>query len=258
MSTTRDPDVLVQAWLIDGPTTLPASTARAIEVASRTTPQRRRPFWPSWLEPHPMTFPRVLLAVVATAIVLVGGVLLTGPAAPGPVVTAPTPTPTVAASPSSAVDPSPTPAASPTTYTSAQYGYTIEHPPAWRPTPATEAWRSGDIVGKEAYVDQFYAPPTGVGVTFAGIAAQPLPAGTDAATWMTEYAERLEAFDRPCGGPASAWTDVVVAGVPGRRLIAECEPEPSTEVVFVIDGVGYVMTGQSGVIDQMLASFTPG
>lgn len=259
MSTTREPDVLVQAWLIDGPTTLPASTARAIEVATRTTPQRRRPLWPSWMEPRPMTFPRVLLAVAATAIVLVGGVLLTGPAAPGPIMSAPTASPSPAPSPSPTLAASPTAGASPVTFTSLQYGYAIDHPAAWRPTPATASWPFGAIVGKEEpYVDRFFAPPTGAGITFVGIAAQPLPDGMDAAAWMTDYAERLEATARPCGGPASAWTDVVVAGVAGRQVMSDCEPEPATDVVFVIDGTGYVMTGQPGAIERMLASFRPG
>ena len=41
MSTPRDPDVVLAAWLDDGPADLPSSTRRAISTAVRTTPQAR-------------------------------------------------------------------------------------------------------------------------------------------------------------------------------------------------------------------------
>ena len=41
MSAPRDPDVILAAWLDDGPADLPSSTRRAISTAVRTTPQSR-------------------------------------------------------------------------------------------------------------------------------------------------------------------------------------------------------------------------
>ncbi len=44
MSAPRDPDVVLAAWLDDGPVDLPSSTRRAISTAVRTTPQARGGF----------------------------------------------------------------------------------------------------------------------------------------------------------------------------------------------------------------------
>jgi len=44
MNAPRDPDVVLAAWLDDGPEELPSSTRRAISTAVRTTPQARTGF----------------------------------------------------------------------------------------------------------------------------------------------------------------------------------------------------------------------
>ena len=142
-----------------------------------------------------------------------------------------------------------------TTFTSSQYGYSVGRPQVWAPTPATEAWPVGGPVGPaEAWVDRFFSPP-GAGVTFVGIAAQPVPDGMTDAAWLLAYAEGLEASERPCGGPAADWTDTTVAGVPARELVAQCDPDPTSEVAWVVDGVGYVISGNQGVVELMLGSF---
>ena len=267
MTTSREPDDIIQAWLDEGPRTLPAVTARAIEVATRDAPQRRSA-GPSWKEiVRMMTAAKPLAgAVTVLAAVVLGGALLSGlinEAGPSGATDAPSPQPPPTASPTPTVAATPSPTSSPTpslaTFTSPLYGYTVAHPPAWRPTPATDRWPVGGPVGPvETYVDHFAAPPSGTGVTFVGIAAQALPDGMDAAAWMADYAERLEAGDRPCSGPAADWTDITVAGGPGRRLLAACDPEEIAEVVFVVGATGYVMTGQPSVVDRMLDSFQPG
>jgi hypothetical protein len=264
MTTARDPDDRILAWLAEGPTSLPTSTARAIEVAAQATPQHRRTPVPRWKGPNPMHVPKGLAVAAALVIAVVGGLLLASPGTFGPVAPTSSPSPSPSPSMSSSPPPSPSPtpsapAASPAVYTSSQYGFTVEHPAAWRPTPATEAWDGGMVGPGSASLDQFYAPPTGVGVTFVGIGAQPLPDGMDATAWMTDYAERLEAAQRDCGAPASAWIDIeVLDGVPGRRVTLPCEPEDGTEVLFVVDGIGYLFTGQPGTVDRMLEGFQPG
>ena len=54
MSAQRDPDVVLAAWLDDGPADLPSSTRRAISTAVRTTPQARTGLHglPAWRPTH--------------------------------------------------------------------------------------------------------------------------------------------------------------------------------------------------------------
>ena len=58
MSAPRDPDVILAAWLDDGPADLPSSTRRAISTAVRTTPQSRAGLGlPAW-RPTDVQVPR--------------------------------------------------------------------------------------------------------------------------------------------------------------------------------------------------------
>ncbi len=71
MTTPRDPDAIMSAWLEEGPTRLPDQTRRAIVVAIPTTTQRRR----GWLAPwrsSPMN-PIARIAIAAIAVVAVVG-----------------------------------------------------------------------------------------------------------------------------------------------------------------------------------------
>jgi hypothetical protein len=259
MSTTRDTDQILHAWLEEGPVTLPGPTVRAIEVATRATPQRRPALpWP-WRIPLMNQRVGLVATLVAVAAVGLGGWYVFGPARSDssigqslPIRTSSPPDAAIASPSSSPVEPTTV------TFTSPIYGYSIEHYPVWVPSAATERWKFGAMIGNfEPYIDRFNAPSAG-GASYVGIAAQPVPNGMTAQAWMIDYAERVEAFDRLCGGPATAWTDTTVAGVPGRRLVLECKTgltTPATETVWVVDGVGYVITGNQTVVESMLETF---
>ena len=72
MSAPRDPDVIVAAWLDDGPADLPSSTRRAISTAVRTTPQSRAGLGPPAWRP-PMSRFLALAGAAAVVAVAVGG-----------------------------------------------------------------------------------------------------------------------------------------------------------------------------------------
>jgi hypothetical protein len=84
MSAPRDPDVILAAWLDDGPIDLPSSTRRAISTAVRTTPQSRaglgRPAWRPLMSRFSM-----FAGVAAVIAVVVGAFALAMPRPPAPV-----------------------------------------------------------------------------------------------------------------------------------------------------------------------------
>jgi hypothetical protein len=78
------------------------------------------------------------------------------------------------------------------------------------------------------------------------------------AAWMLDYAERMAASGRDCKGPVDAWTDAVVGSQAIRRIDLVCQEIRLSDVAFVVDGTGYVMTGNREVIALFLDTFQPG
>lgn len=72
MTTDRDPNVLIAAWLDEGPLAMPSDTRRAIETAARTMPQRRRGLGRPWRFPIVNGFLRPALVVVLILVSVVG------------------------------------------------------------------------------------------------------------------------------------------------------------------------------------------
>jgi hypothetical protein len=93
MTTNRDPETVMDAWLDEGPTDLPDATRRAILAALPTTQQARRgPFAPWRL--HSMNgSARIALGAAAIVIVAVGGIYLLGGLRPTGSVGGPGPSP---------------------------------------------------------------------------------------------------------------------------------------------------------------------
>ena len=107
MNANNDPEMVLTAWLDDGPTDLPDATRRAILTALPTTPQARRGFIAPW-RIHPMfTFTRAAIAFVIAAIAIGGAITLIGNSrgqvtTGGATPTAPAPSgPTVSSAPES-------------------------------------------------------------------------------------------------------------------------------------------------------------
>jgi hypothetical protein len=259
MNGSRDPDQILHAWLEEGPTVLPAPTVRAIEVAARTTAQRRPAVRLPW-RTRPMANLKLLAGAAASIVLLIGAVLFLGPRDGQRSVGAPSSTPTPTATPLET--PESSPAASPAleTFTSTVYGYTIQHPASWRARPATERWTADEVVKPSvAFTDSFHPEATTLGAGVA-MAARPIPDGTTAEAWMADWARFREETGGPCFGPASAWTDASVASAPARRIEALCDFAQAgqadfAEYAWVVGGIGYVITGTPSVVDLMAASF---
>ena len=123
MTTPRDPDLILGAWLDENAVPLPASTQRAIDIAIQEDPQRRRS---TWLPRRPERMSIILrfgMAAAAVLIVAVGAAALLRPTAdPG---VGASPPPTVSSSPSP--DPSTW-----STFTSERYGFEVRYPAGLR------------------------------------------------------------------------------------------------------------------------------
>jgi hypothetical protein len=73
MSDRHDPDMIIAAWLDDGPTSLPPVTRQVIDSSIRVTPQRRRSIIrPPWGDHIMFTNPSRLVAAAVVAILLAG------------------------------------------------------------------------------------------------------------------------------------------------------------------------------------------
>lgn len=112
MSTMRDPDMVLAAWLDEGPTDLPDATRRAILTALPTTPQARR----GLLAPRrllPMN-PFARLAIVAVvAVVALGTALSLGAFGPRQPIGGPTARPSATPEPTSTARPVVSPSTDP-------------------------------------------------------------------------------------------------------------------------------------------------
>jgi hypothetical protein len=238
-------------WLEDDPHTAPDQALDVVLAAFPSIKQRRASRVP-WRYRNMSTSVRLGLTAAAVVVAAVGGLWALGPrlgpAVGGPALASPSP---AVPSPVATTMPSPPPSegAGPatTTFTSAVYGYTVDHPVAFTAAPATESWKAGDLVGNdEPWVDRFFGQ-TGA---FVGIASQALPAGTTAGEWMADYAEAL--LSRGCTGPVSAWTDTTVNGAGGRRLEFECGGFDGLEIVWVNGDLGWAITGDPVIVELML------
>jgi len=128
MTTPRDPDEILVAWLEEGPTQLPETTRRAIAVATRTTRQSRRAIDVPWRMRPVNLIPRLAVAVAAVVIVA-GGAFVLLPRNEG--VGGPEANPT---SPSTTPPGSPTVSPSPSRTTidrTAEAGYMFTIPATW-------------------------------------------------------------------------------------------------------------------------------
>jgi hypothetical protein len=139
-----------------------------------------------------------------------------------------------------------------TSFTSPQYGYTIEYPSAYSAVPATEAWTGEDQFGpEESFVDRFFAPN---GAAFVGLAALPKPQGVTDQEFAADYQELVA--ERGCPIPLDAWTDATVGGASARRAEFECQGSPGVEIIWIVGDTGFVMGGDAAIADLVAETFT--
>lgn len=99
MTTQRDPDVVLAAWIDEGPVDLPEEQRRAIVNATNVLTQRRGGIAVPWRDALMTGTTRTALAAVAVIVVAIGGLVLLGPGLSGGSGGPPSPTPTLAPTP---------------------------------------------------------------------------------------------------------------------------------------------------------------
>jgi hypothetical protein len=95
MTTRRDPDAVLAAWLEEGPDELPEHDRRAIVTSTRLMTQRRGGIALPWRDTTMNGSLRIALGALGVLIAAVGGLVLLGPGLPGGIGgPGPTPSPT--------------------------------------------------------------------------------------------------------------------------------------------------------------------
>jgi hypothetical protein len=239
-------------WLEDGSDRTPLPAIEAVLLAVKTTPQERALRIPRRFTLMP-TYLRIAALAAVVAIAGFGLMKFFGasPQVGGVPTTAPTATPAPTAAPTTAATATATALLS---FTSPLYGYTVRYPGNYTVVPATTTWPAGDVPRPDITYSDYFTRP---GRNLAGLAAQPVPKGMTPAQWMVDIAERLATSGRDCTGPASAWTDTQIAGVPARTVTVPCGDEPAVEGLWVIDGVGYNVSAPQDLFDAIVKSFAP-
>jgi hypothetical protein len=250
-------DRILDAFLGIGADEVPDRVIEAALLTIDHTPQRRA-LRPPWRFPDMSSSMKPATFLLGAAFVALIGAAILGRAPSNGVTATPPASPSIAgpASPSASLDqPSPSASASPsgaasTTFTSPIHRYTIEIPAVFQGTPATTTWTTSDVISSEApWVDRFFAGPTGA---FVGIASQPLPSGMSATAWMDRYAAR--AADRTCRIEPASWADTTVSGAAGRRAEFPCDIFTGVEIVWVVDGRAWAISGDPAVVAGILES----
>jgi hypothetical protein len=146
----------------------------------------------------------------------------------------------------------------PVSFTSPLYHYTVSRPGDWEVKPATAPWPAAATLGTNpAWVDWFEGPAAEEDYVRVLVAAQPVPIGMKPDDWILDNAERQAASGRDCKGTVDAWTDAVVGSLKVRRVDLTCFGMGLSDVAFVVDGMGYVMSGNQPVIALFLDTFEP-
>lgn len=146
----------------------------------------------------------------------------------------------------------------PVSFTSPLYRYAVSRPGDWDVRPATVAWPAANTLGTNpAWVDWFEGPAAEVEYVRVLVAAQPVPTGMTRDAWILDNAERQAASGRDCKGAVEDWTDAVVGSLEIRRVDLTCYGMGLSDVAFVVDGIGYVMSGNRPVIALFLETFEP-
>ena len=231
-------------WLEEDPNTAP-DQALDVVLASFPSINQRRAMRVPWRNRSMSSTLRLGLAAAVVVAATVGGLYFLS-SRTGPSVAAPEPSPQAESAPPS--PPPATSAANRTTFTSTQYGYSVEYPTPWSVVPATEAWTGDGFVGpEEPFVDRFFAPSS---PTFVLIAALPKPEGSTDQAFAAEYMQRA-AERTPCAVPLDAWTDAAGPTPARKRAEFECDGSEGVELIWIVGDSGYVISGEPAVVDLM-------
>jgi hypothetical protein len=232
-------------WLEEDPSTAP-DQALDVVLASFPSIHQRRAMRVPWRNRNMTSTLRLGLAAAVVVAATLGGLYLLS-SRTGPSVAAPE---SSSAPPSTAPS---TPAANRTTFTSAQYGYSVEYPTPWSAVPATEAWTGDGFVGpEEPFVDRFFAPNS---TTFVLIAAVPRPEGVTDQEFAMGYMQQV-AGRTPCAVPLDAWAEATGPAPARKRAEFECGGSQGVELIWIAGDTGYVISGEPAVVDMMAETIT--
>ena len=222
MTTPREPDDILAAWLDDGPHRLPAQTRRAIAVALPTTTQRRRGLAVPWRLNLMSTTLKYAIGAIAVVALTLGGWFFLAPSSPG-VGAGPTPSASATPMPSAPATsaPSVAPSSGSKEFQSRDFGVPLS-------LSLADGWR---IDGEdEKNVDlQHGIADVGImriaSVTVPGpTAADPyIPLPTDLQAWLGQ---------RPEFGPVTA-REVTVGGRKGTVLDADFTWDGSSDSTII-------------------------
>jgi hypothetical protein len=238
-----DVERILDAYLVPEADLLPDRVIEASLSEIARTPQRGALRVP-WR--FPLMNPTVRLATLAFAALIVGGSLLylLGPRGVGPQAS---PSPT--ASTASGIA---TPAATIvdttgwTPFVSDRLGISVKFPAGWRVVAATAPWiwQNVDPGPSDSATDRAVGPQNQAFV----VASQKLPEGMTEDAWWTDYLSAdTTGFPAGCFPPTrTGYESVEVAGHPGY-LHGGASACNFTEVVVVVDGRAYQLTGYANV-----------
>lgn len=243
MTAHRDPDVVVAAWLDEGPSDLPDATRRAILTSLPTTPQARRGFLAPRRLPSMDASSRIALAVVVASVTIGGLLFALGPRqGVGP----PMPSPTPSAADGAVASSSLTDTSTWLVFTSRRMGIVMRFPPYWPLTYASEPWIwQADDPGPGDLARDRAVGPKNQGFVES---SQQLPAGMDEAGWWADYLSVDTSGMPPGCFPATreAYQRVTVDGLPGylHGGAAGCN---FTEVIVIDGRRAYQLSGYANV-----------
>ena len=243
MTRSIDPlfDPRLADWLEEDDSTAPEQ-ALEIVLASFPSIKQRPAVRVPWRTTSMSSTLRLGLAAAVMVAAAIGGIYFLGSRSDSSVAGPETPSPSVSG-----------PAGNRSTFTSTQYGYSVEYPTPYAAVPATETWPAdGQIGPEEPWVDRFFGPNSPS--AFVLIAAQSRPEGATDEAFRTAYKELVA--ERECPVPLDAWTDATVANGPAERAEFECGGSQAVELIWIIGGTGYVISGEPAVVDLMAESFT--
>jgi hypothetical protein len=269
MSTDRDFDRIVMAWLAEGPDELSDRVLDAVVDRVHLTRQRR-------VSRVPWRFPTMTMPARVAALIAVGVLALAGLAALGGI--GGTSTPVESAAPTSATASTAVESAAPTsttpqlaaldtTFESPWHGYSIAYPAGWTVTPATGAWLQGSAAPEwgDRRADKITGSTIGSkhpsGDVRITATQQTFADGQTADAWLQAYCGRDPAAD--CSNVKGTWPTTNVAGYIGYIDIDGLEASPGTimpggkiyEVVVPVQGHAYVFTLDGNVDRAMLDRF---
>jgi hypothetical protein len=233
MTTPRDPELILAAWLDEHAIPLPETTRRAIDVAIRTTPQQRQSGWLP-RRPEPMiNMLRLGVVAVTVAVVALGSITFLQQSTP----------PIVGVSPAPSVSSSPAPDTSTwETFTSERYGFEVQYPSDWDVYPATSPYRLGEDNDFQVEYDRIT-----VGAAFSGLYVMSVPreAGAAPEQW-------LEQNLCPCLTDVSEWESRTIDGQPALQAVTNYGEQTIDVIVFTDDRVYQFVGANLLVRDQAI------